>query len=382
MSQPILDALKEEALPQVAQALRAARERIVERWRAEVVRELPRADTLTLRSLDDSVPDLLAQMADALASRRDAPSDQFFHASPAHGEVRFHQEFNLAELLTEYHLLRRVLVEEVSRERARPLEVVECVAVNSGIDVALRQAIIEYSRHQAALITAEAESMAKYLSFLSHDLRGGLNGSILMIEVLRRELMNEPRFAQSMEDLDMMRRSMLETVATMDRFLHAERLRRGKMPVKLGDVDLARLVGQVTRNVSYQIQDKNVRVETQVNCAGVIRTDAEVVTITLTNLLSNAIKYAGGKPVRVEANPRADGGVRISVIDNGAGIPPETLSKLFAPFQRGETYGQKGSGLGLSIARQAAELIGATLHAESGAGAGTAFHLDLPSQTT
>jgi two-component system sensor histidine kinase EvgS len=54
------------------------------------------------------------------------------------------------------------------------------------------------------------------------------------------------------------------------------------------------------------------------------------------------------------------------------------MSQLFAPFERGETYGQKGTGLGLTIARQAAELLGAKLSAESKPGEGASFHLDLP----
>ena len=68
------------------------------------------------------------------------------------------------------------------------------------------------------------------------------------------------------------------------------------------------------------------------------------------------------------------------VKDRGIGIAPEVLARLFKPFERGETYGQKGTGLGLTIARQAAELLGAKLSAESKPGEGAAFHLDLPAQ--
>jgi signal transduction histidine kinase len=69
---------------------------------------------------------------------------------------------------------------------------------------------------------------------------------------------------------------------------------------------------------------------------------------------------------------------RISVIDGGPGIAPDAMANLFAPFTRGETYGQKGVGLGLWMARQAADLIGAKLWVESKPGDGAKFHLDLP----
>jgi signal transduction histidine kinase len=90
------------------------------------------------------------------------------------------------------------------------------------------------------------------MSFLSHDLRGGLNGVLLMIEVLRRDLSQQAQFASSVEDLDLMRRSILETVGTMDRFLHAERFRQGKVQVRPAPIDLAALAQEVTGQFAYQ----------------------------------------------------------------------------------------------------------------------------------
>ena len=63
--------------------------------------------------------------------------------------------------------------------------------------------------NREALIKAATEAQSKYLSFLSHDLRGGLNGVFLMIEVLKRELVKDPKFAESVDDLEVMRRAFL-----------------------------------------------------------------------------------------------------------------------------------------------------------------------------
>ena len=68
----------------------------------------------------------------------------------------------------------------------------------------------------------------------------------------------------------------------------------------------------------------------------------------------------------------------ITVSDQGPGMEPEQLERLFAPFVRGDTHGQAGVGLGLFIARQAAEILGASLRADSKVGQGTTFHLQLP----
>jgi signal transduction histidine kinase len=80
--------------------------------------------------------------------------------------------------------------------------------------------------------------------------------------------------------------------------------------------------------------------------------------------------------VRIHIRP-GPGGHTIAVSDDGPGIPPERLEKLFAPFVRGDTGGKSGVGLGLYIARQAAEILGASLTAESKLGEGTTFSLTL-----
>src|SRR5256885_870021 len=86
-------------------------------------------------------------------------------------------------------------------------------------ELANRRGAVEFAEHQAQQLQAAAESQAKYLAFLSHDLRGGLNGVLLMIEVLRRDLEAAGQFSQSLEDLETMKHSILDTVATMERFL-------------------------------------------------------------------------------------------------------------------------------------------------------------------
>jgi signal transduction histidine kinase len=194
-------------------------------------------------------------------------------------------------LLVEYQILRRVLVEELTDELARPLTQFEILAVNSGIDTAMRLSAVEYAEHQANKITADAEAMSKFLSYLSHDLRGGLNGSILLVEVLKRDLAKDEKYKTSIDDLDNIRQSMLQTVATMERFLHAERLRRGRMPVKRATFDLADLIHGCIRDVRYQYGASAPPITAQIPAGISLESDRELLTIVLHNLLSNAIKY-------------------------------------------------------------------------------------------
>jgi signal transduction histidine kinase len=300
--------------------------------------------------------------------------------APAHGAARFHQSYNLDELLVEYHLLRPLLLEEVTTELGRPMEAQEAMAFHVVLDLAARRGVVGFVEHQTKELKAATEAQSKYLSFLSHDLRGGLNGVFLMIEVLKRELAKEAKFGETLEDLDMMRRSIFETIGTMDRFLHAERFRKGKVQVKPAKLNLGHLIAEIGAQFAYQAKDKGLelKVETCQPCQTV--SDREMLTLILQNLTSNAVKYTTKGTVRISATagPDAGDGWRLAVQDQGPGIAPERLAALFDSFTRGDTHGQPGVGLGLSIARQASDLLGARLWAESTPGAGTTFFLQLP----
>jgi signal transduction histidine kinase len=375
-----MDLLKYRAFPDLAAAVRARRDMITQRWEQAVKAMLPSAEPLTLKDVRDSLPDTLMIMADALKADDPKATKDLMDWSMAHGETRFDQNYPLAELMMEYGLLRPLMIEECSIHLDRVLSLEEAQALNLAIDVASRRGVITYVLQQKAEMQALVEAQSKYLSFLSHDLRGNLNGVLLMIEVLRGDLATEPRFAESMADLDVMRRAILETVGTMDRFLHAERFRKGKVQVKPANVDLAKLAGDIVNQFSYQAKDKNLELRCEVAPgAAAIVSDRELLLMILQNLVGNAIKYSKQGAVRIVTAKQGDGS-RLSVVDQGPGIDEKQLARMFQPFARGETHGQAGTGLGLSIARQAADLLGAKLWAESEAGRGCSFHLDLPPQ--
>jgi signal transduction histidine kinase len=370
--------LARQSCPEVAGALRAAAGGLIDRWQEAVRHALPTADVLTFGQLRDDLPAVLEQMARALESDQPGPTDRLTEISPAHGGVRYRQEFKLDEMLVEYILLRHILVEEVTRHLGRPMAVGECLAVNAAVDETIRRATVDFVEHQNRRLKAATEAQSKYLSFLSHDLRGGLNGIFLMIEVLKRELLKEPKFADAVDDLEMMRRSITETIGTMDRFLHAERFRKGKVQVRPGRLRLHSLLNEFASHFGYQAKDKGLELKVEAPADCEVITDRELLGLIVQNLLANAIKYAGRGAVRVSATCVNGGTWRVAVSDQGPGIAPEKLNELFGAFSRGETHGQPGVGLGLSIARQAAHFLSARLWAESQMGQGTTFYLELP----
>src|SRR5262245_60026651 len=115
MENPRLDVLKYEPLPEVAAALRKRKDQIVQAWRKKAVEVLPQADELTLKQLRNSIPGLIDQIAEALEASDPRPTHELIRNSPEHGETRFHQNFNLNELLIEYHLLRGTVFEQLEQ---------------------------------------------------------------------------------------------------------------------------------------------------------------------------------------------------------------------------------------------------------------------------
>jgi signal transduction histidine kinase len=110
--------------------------------------------------------------------------------------------------------------------------------------------------------------------------------------------------------------------------------------------------------------------------------DDGLLTLVLQNLLGNAVKYSSSGTIRIAARNKSKGnntGWILSVSDQGPGIASENLNSLFDAFKRGETYGKPGVGLGLTIAAQAARLLGGELEVESKINAGSTFRLLLPS---
>ncbi|MEA2719003.1 MAG: two-component system, OmpR family, sensor histidine kinase MprB [Candidatus Eremiobacteraeota bacterium] len=110
--------------------------------------------------------------------------------------------------------------------------------------------------------------------------------------------------------------------------------------------------------------------------ATVIGNEAEI-REAIANIVDNAIKYAPGSPIRV-ATDQFDGGVEVTVADEGPGIHPDDREAIFDRFYRGATRGEvEGSGLGLAIAKRALERAGGTLVLSDTTSSGTTFALRL-----
>ncbi len=377
MKDLILHFFQAKSFPELAAAVRARTPSVLERWEASVKEILPTADELTHAQLRNSLPDTLAHLATALESSQASPTRALLTDSQEHGAIRFTQSYNLTELLIEFDVLRPILMEETALHMKRDITLGEIIALNMGIDLASRRSVLCFVNYQKRELETAVNAHAKYLSFMSHDVRGGLNAILLSTDVLHQELVDQPKFADALADVETIKRNILETVGTMDRFLRAEQLRSGNVTPKRVPINLLQMVSELATQYRQQAELKGVRITVDSMDGVEVVSDHELLFTILQNLVGNAVKYSNRGEIRISINP-GHGVKRIAVSDTGPGIAPERLEQLFAPFVRGQTHGQTGVGLGLYIARQSAEILGATLWAESKLGEGTTFYLQLP----
>jgi two-component system, NtrC family, sensor kinase len=142
--------------------------------------------------------------------------------------------------------------------------------------------------------------------------------------------------------------------------------------------DLGELVKRVCQMASPMLEEAGVQVEVSgPDQSAELLADPVQLELALLNLISNSVDAmaSGGKlTVRVR---RVDDRLRLEVEDTGSGIPPELVAHIFDPWVTTKEQG-KGSGLGLSIARQVVASHGGTIRVDNGPGKGALFTIDLP----
>ncbi len=243
--------------------------------------------------------------------------------------------------------------------------------------------IIALTILQTVWLVREIRSNQRQQNFIdavTHELHTPLTSLRLYLDTLRAqelEPMRRQEFLEIMtEDLDRLQR-------TIDQILHAARseVRR----IRGGSVDLGALlrdcVGEARSR--HGLEEDCVRLELPARAW--VRGDIEQLRVAFRNLIENAIRYAGAK-IHVDVRVRAASGrkLEVEVADQGQGIPPNTLGRIFQRFQRlsHETVrATRGLGLGLYIVRNVVRAHGGSVRAESeGEGRGSRFIVTLPGQ--
>jgi signal transduction histidine kinase len=352
----------------LAQFLCPHRETIMGEWLTRSG-QLPSARGLSIEGPRDHNPHLLDAMAEAI-ERGDTFSVSLEQLPLLHADHRLAQEYGLRELVAEYRLLRRVVINVYtqhvtdmsleSRSRLPPL-----VTFNENIDHAITDAVDHYM--------LQRERMREYsVGMLSHDLRDPLNAITLCDEMLLRR--------EGLDDADRQLLSRMRSNAQrMSRLivdmLDVTRSRLGGgLPITPGPADLGEIVCATVDELASGQPERRIECPApreDVDLTG--RWDAMRIGQAVSNLVANALKH-GGDPIRVTTWDEGERGL-LEVASCGE-IPVEMRKRDFEPFSTQDA--RAGTGLGLFIVSEIARVHGGELRLEPDMPGETHFRLELP----
>ena len=238
---------------------------------------------------------------------------------------------------------------------------------------------------EAAKSRAEAATRAKddFLAALSHELRTPLNPALLLATSLADD-MSLP--AQVRDDINVIAKGIALQSRLVDDLLDITRITGGKLRLDLHPIDAHAALRHAYGILRADVLEQAIEVTLDLAAPRhTIHADAVRLQQIFWNILKNAVKFTprGGAVVVRTSNPAAKPEtLEVEITDNGVGIEPEMLSRVFDAFiqeehDRGHRFG--GIGLGLAISHRLVELQGGSIAAESkGRGQGATFRLELP----
>ena len=248
------------------------------------------------------------------------------------------------------------------------------------------------AREQAARAEAEAAVRARndFLSMVTHDLKNPLATIKVRAQMLQHRVQESglPTTDPILKGLTNIDTTATKMATLLNELLDVARLQIGQpLTLDLRRVDLVALARQVADEQQTRTAIHRIRVEASV---ATLSADWDPVRLerVLTNLMVNAIQYSPrGGEITMTVRPEEDATGTWAVMqvkDQGVGIAPDELSRIFEQFYRGENAEDRvaGTGIGLASARQIAQQHGGSLTAESEEGVGTTFTVRLPLQST
>jgi signal transduction histidine kinase len=221
---------------------------------------------------------------------------------------------------------------------------------------------------------------SEFLANMSHELRTPLNAIIGFTRIVMRRSREqlEPKQYENLEKILSSGQHLLQLINAI---LDLSKVEAGRVEVNAAEVALAPVLEQCVKTVEPLVKAPAVRLIRQFDGAlPQVYQDEEKLRQIVINLLSNAVKFTQRGTVRVEAKANGES-FAVAVADTGVGIPPDKLEHVFEEFAQADASSTRvygGTGLGLTIARRLARLMGGDISVESSPGVGSTFTLKLP----
>lgn len=238
---------------------------------------------------------------------------------------------------------------------------------------------LKQAKEQAESATA---AKSEFLANMSHEIRTPMNGIIGMLDLALDEALTD----KVHDYLNTARSSGDALVAVINDILDISKIESGKIKVEIVDCSLNNLLCDIDSIMRPKIVEKGIEFEIILDCPvpKQIRTNLMRLRQCLVNLIGNATKFTETGHIHVHVSTQSVGTVteiRFDIEDTGTGIPPDKQAMIFESFSQADSSTNRkfgGTGLGLTITRKLAELIGGSISLTSEPGKGSTFSLIIP----
>ena len=272
---------------------------------------------------------------------------------------------------------------EIEKKLATNAELLEKQVAERTADLEVKAKELENSNallEKARLSADKAnDAKSKFLTSMSNELKTPLNAIIGYAEILQEEALDRKDTVSS-DDLRKIIGAAKHLLSLIDEILDLSKIEEGKTQMFFENADIASIIKDVEGVTMPLVADHNNSLFLEYpRDIGVMYTDVTKVRQCLLNLLGNAAKFTEFGKVTLRVSPIVKSGqdfIEFAVIDNGVGIAPERIDKIFESFQ--ENGSGSGAGLGLSITKKYSEYLGGEVAVESEVGVGSKFMMRIP----
>ena len=363
--------------------------RSTELTRAWLDRLLERLDVHPRRifpaeALLNRMPEVLSSISDYLSAEGDLSAEQLVREEFTQlARLRREQGYDIDEILAEFEILGEILYKAL-REDARSFR--RNVPPDYAIEVAerLHRALTSITTITATTFREEGfrdrRERARLLGGFGRDLAHELRNRLATAEIAIHLLDAAPDPASREKAVRTLQQTLQRLKGVADD-VQALAIAQGSEETAQGRrLSLRALIVETVEELQTMAEERGVRLEIQEPIPDV-QVDATRVELALINLVGNAVKYSDPEEedrwVRLGVQRQDDGYWRISVADNGLGVPEEMQELIFEQFVRAHPQVADGTGLGLAIVQAAVDQLGGRVWLDSEPGVGTTFHFTV-----
>ena len=277
----------------------------------------------------------------------------------------------IAELITDFN----------QAEKARADHHWQLVEAKLTLEEKVRERT-EALSHALTQAKSANESKATFLANMSHELRTPLNAIIGFAEVIERTHADNEELAKTHEHAGIIADSGRHLLDLLNQVLDYSKAQAGKLQFDETEFDMGDVVETSARTFSQEVRDKDIDLQVDVaRGLPAYRGDMRKITQILLNVMSNAVKFTdpGGRIAVLVTGD--DEGISVAISDSGMGLTPEELNVVMRPFEQAANatkINASGTGLGLPLSKDLAEMHDGTLKISSVKGEGATVTLWLP----